>query len=135
MRAILAVGLCLFFCTVAIGQESTEETPAPITVSAELAAERGCLSCHEGIEDFTRGVMMETIQAMGPDLGDPGGTKGLDQAAVQPHSAGREARTCESCHSNPVALGEIIPQQTQLQSQPVRSLDHDLTRIVTEDGR
>ncbi|MCY4153010.1 MAG: hypothetical protein OXE94_12375 [Aestuariivita sp.] len=90
---------------------------------------------------------------------DAGGTKGLDHAAVQPHTAGREARTCESCHNNPkalgygisggrflkgyedgftvdleTALGEIIPQQTQLQSQPVPSLDHDLSRIVTEDG-
>ncbi|WP_422378382.1 hypothetical protein [Roseibium sp.] len=91
---------------------------------------------------------------------DAGGTKGLDHAAVQPHTAGREARTCESCHNNPKALGygisggrfmkgydkgfvvdletatgEIIPQQTQLQSQPVPSLDHDLSRIVTEDGK
>ena len=90
---------------------------------------------------------------------DAGGTKGLDHAAVQPHTAGREARTCESCHDNPKALGygisggrfmkgyedgftvdletakgEIIPQQSQLQSQPVPSLDHDLSRIVTEDG-
>ena len=90
---------------------------------------------------------------------DAGGTKGLDHAAVQPHTAGREARTCESCHNNPkalgygisggrflkgyedgftvdleTALGDIIPQQSQLQSQPVPSLDHDLSRIVTEDG-
>lgn len=91
---------------------------------------------------------------------DAGGTKGLDHAAVQPHTAGREARTCESCHNNPKALGygisggrfmkgydkgfvvdletatgEIIPNQTQMQSQAVPSLDHDLSRIVTEDGK
>ncbi|MEL7527515.1 MAG: cytochrome C [Pseudomonadota bacterium] len=91
---------------------------------------------------------------------DAGGTKGLDHAAVQPHTAGREARTCESCHNNPKALGygisggrfmkgydkgfvvdletatgEIIPKQTQMQSQAVPSLDHDLSRIVTEDGK
>ena len=90
---------------------------------------------------------------------DAGGTKGLDHAAVQPHTAGREARTCESCHNNPKALGygisggrflrgyedgftvdletangEIIPRQTQIQSQAIPSLDHDLSRIVTEDG-
>ncbi len=91
---------------------------------------------------------------------DAGGTKGLDHAAVQPHTAGREARTCESCHNNPkalgygisdgrfmlgyedgftvdlqTALGKIIPRQTQLQSQPVPSLDHDLSQIVTRDGK
>ncbi|MDP5220114.1 hypothetical protein Q5Y75_23230 [Ruegeria sp. 2205SS24-7] len=91
---------------------------------------------------------------------DAGGTKGLDHAAVQPHTAGREARSCESCHNNPKALGygisggrfmngyedgfvvdletadgTIIPNRTQLQSQPVPSLDHDLSRIVTEDGQ
>ena len=90
---------------------------------------------------------------------DAGGTKGLDHAAVQPHTAGREARSCESCHNNPKALGygisggrflqgydkgfvidlkaadgTILPDQYQYQSQPVPSLDHDLSRIVTEDG-
>ncbi|MDJ0686331.1 MAG: cytochrome C [Alphaproteobacteria bacterium] len=90
---------------------------------------------------------------------DAGGTKGLDHAAVQPHTAGREARSCESCHNNPKALGygisdgrfmqgyedgftvdlqtaqgQIIPQQTQMQSQPIPSLDHDLSQIVTRDG-
>ncbi|PRY23235.1 hypothetical protein CLV78_105291 [Aliiruegeria haliotis] len=91
---------------------------------------------------------------------DAGGTKGAEHAAVQPHTAGRLARSCESCHNNPKALGygisggrfmqgyengfivdletasgEIIPQQHQYQSQPVPSLDHDLSRIVTEDGK
>ena len=91
---------------------------------------------------------------------DAGGTKGLDHAAVQPHTAGREARSCESCHNNPKALGygisggrflkgydkgftvdletaqgEIIPKQTQVQSEAIPSLDHDLSQIVTRDGK
>ena len=91
---------------------------------------------------------------------DAGGTKGLDHAAVQPHTAGRLARSCESCHNNPKALGygisdgrflkgyedgfvvdletahgDIIPQQTSMQSQPVPSLDHDLSQIVTREGK
>ena len=90
---------------------------------------------------------------------DAGGTKGLDHAAVQPHTAGREARTCESCHNNPKALGygisggrfmaknatgytidleneagQIIPQQSKVQAQAIPKLDHDLSRIVTEEG-
>ena len=91
---------------------------------------------------------------------DAGGTKGLDHAAVQPHTAGREARSCESCHNNPKALGygimggrfmkgyengftvdletasgQIIPSQTQMQSQAIPSLDHDLSQIVTREGK
>ena len=85
---------------------------------------------------------------------------GLDHAAVQPHTAGRTARTCESCHNNPKSLGygiedgrflqgydegfvvdlltaegEVIPGQTQFQSQPVPDLKWDLSQIVTRDGR
>ena len=91
---------------------------------------------------------------------DAGGTKGLDHAAVQPHTAGRQARSCESCHNNPKALGygigggrfmkgydkgftvdletaggKIIPSRSQVQSPAVPSLDHDLSQIVTRDGK
>jgi hypothetical protein len=86
--------------------------------------------------------------------------KGLDHAAVQPHTAGRQARTCESCHDNPKSLGygiedgrflkgydkgfvvdletaqgQTIPRQTQIQSPAIPSLDHDLSQIVTRDGK
>lgn len=86
--------------------------------------------------------------------------KGLDHAAVQPHTAGRQARSCESCHDNPKALGygiedgrfmqgydkgftvdlatmdgKIIPRQTEMQSEAIPSLDHDLSQIVTRDDR
>ena len=86
--------------------------------------------------------------------------KGLDHAPVQPHTAGRQARSCESCHNNPKALGygiedgrflkgyekgftvdlethdgRIIPKQTKVQSPAIPKLDHDLSQIVTRDGR
>ncbi len=85
--------------------------------------------------------------------------KGMDHAAVQPHTAGREARDCESCHANPktlgygiedgrfllgyekdrivdleTATGEIIPQNTQVQMQGVPKLEHDVSQIVSRDG-
>ena len=84
--------------------------------------------------------------------------KGLDHAAVQPHTAGRKARSCESCHDNPktlgygiedgrflrgydtgfrvdleTAVGQTIPQQSRMQSPAVPGLDHDLSQIVTRD--
>ena len=84
---------------------------------------------------------------------------GLDHAAIQPHTAGRLARDCESCHANPktlgygiedgrflknydkgfivdleTATGEIIPSNRQVQSPAVPGLDHDLSQIVTRDN-
>ena len=86
--------------------------------------------------------------------------KGLDHAAVQPHTAGRQARSCESCHNNPKALGygieggrflngydkgfvvdletergQTIPKNFKVQSQAIPGLDHDLSQIVTRDGK
>ncbi len=86
--------------------------------------------------------------------------KGLDHAAVQPHTAGRQARTCESCHDNPktlgygiedgrfmlgyengfvvglqTATGENIASSARFQSQPIPQLDHDLSQIITRDGK
>ena len=46
--------------------------------------------------------------------------KGLDHAAVQPHTAGREARSCESCHNNPKSLGYGIEGGRFLQGYEVR---------------
>jgi hypothetical protein len=88
------------------------------------------------------------------------GQKGLDMAPVQPHSAGRKARSCESCHSNPKALGygieggrfqtkyaeplyaamddadgNPLAENVQIQIQAVPDLDHDLSKIVTRDGQ
>lgn len=85
---------------------------------------------------------------------------GLDHAAVQPHTAGRLARSCESCHNDPKALGygiedgrflrkyekgfvvdletatgETIPGRTQTQSPAIPSLDFDLSQIVTRDDK
>jgi len=86
--------------------------------------------------------------------------KGLDHAAVQPHTAGRKARSCESCHNNPKTLGygiedgrflkgydkdlvvdletnlgKTIPKQYKVQSLAIPGLDHDLSQIVARDGK
>ena len=103
MRALLSITVVLFFVSAAVAQDQTAEPDDPITVSAELAAEKGCLSCHEGIEDFTQGVMMETIQAMGPDYGDPGG-------CVVCHGGTPSATTVEEAHSgSPGDLADFGP--------------------------
>ena len=84
----------------------------------------------------------------------------IDMAPVQPHSAQRKARTCESCHNNPKALGygisggvfqtryaqpvvedlmdqrtgEIIPARHQVQIQSIPGLDFDWSTIVDSAG-
>jgi hypothetical protein len=84
---------------------------------------------------------------------------GLDHAAVQPHTAGRKARSCESCHDNPKAMGYgiedgrflkgyeqgfvvdletnqgvTIPKQYKVQSQAIPGLEWDLSQIITRDN-
>jgi len=84
---------------------------------------------------------------------------GIDMAPVQPHSAQRKARTCESCHNNPKALGygiaggvfqtrypqdivedlidqktgRVIPKRHQIQVSAIEKLDFDWSTIVKDD--
>ena len=85
---------------------------------------------------------------------------GIDMAPVQPHSAQRKARTCESCHDNPKALGygisggvfqtrypvdivadlidqktgQVIPGRHQIQVPKIADLDYDWSTII-KDGQ
>ncbi len=85
---------------------------------------------------------------------------GLDMAPVQPHSAQRQARTCESCHNNPKALGygisggvfqaryaqpivedlidartgAVIPKRYQIQIEAIPDLTFDWSTIVDSTG-
>ncbi len=88
-----------------------------------------------------------------------GGQLAIDMAPVQPHSATRIARTCESCHSDPKALGygiqdgryqrrypedvfvdlelpdgSVWPEQTQPQIPAIPELNIDWSQIVSRDG-
>lgn len=83
----------------------------------------------------------------------------IDMAPVQPHSAQRKARTCESCHNNPKTAGygigggvfqnqyaqamiaDLMDQRTgepivsnyQTQIEAIPKLDHDLSTIVDKE--
>ena len=84
---------------------------------------------------------------------------GIDHSAVQPHTAGRQARTCESCHDSPKALGfgieggrfmvgsnkdryidltagpngQIIPGKAKVQIPGIPNLPADWSAIIAED--
>jgi hypothetical protein len=91
--------------------------------------------------------------------GSAEGQRALDMAPVQPHTSTRNARTCESCHSDPKALGygiqdgryqrrypenivvdleladgSIWPQETQIQIPAIAELPIDWSMIVNRDG-
>jgi len=94
------------------------------------------------------------------ELGQQRTPLGLDMAPVQPHSAQRKARTCESCHNNPKALGygiaggvfqtryvedvvedlidqktgKPIPRNYQIQIPKIKALDFDWSTII-KDGQ
>ncbi len=83
----------------------------------------------------------------------------IDMAPVQPHSAQRKARTCESCHNNPKAMGygisggvfqtrypvdivedlidqrngKVIPRNYQIQIPKIEALDFDWSTIIVDD--
>lgn len=59
-------------------------------------------------------------QAQVPDGPNGSLVAGTDMSPVQPHTSGRKARTCESCHSNPKALGYGIQN-----GQFMNSMDKD----------
>ena len=93
-RLFFSLFVALFAAGWAVAQEVPEK------VDPAVAQEQGCLSCHEGIEDFTDGVMMETIHAMGPDYNDPGG-------CVVCHGGTPGGLTKEEAHQGtPVDLAE-----------------------------
>ncbi len=84
----------------------------------------------------------------------------IDMAPVQPHTAQRKARTCESCHTNPKVAGlgigngtfgqrqaedivvdlmdattrEIIPAKYSVQIPAIPKLTFDWSQIVTREG-
>ncbi len=94
------------------------------------------------------------------ELGQKRTPLGFDMAPVQPHSAQRKARTCESCHNNPKAQGygisggvfmlrntediivdlidqkngKVIPRNTQIQIPKIGALDFDWSTII-KDGQ
>lgn len=83
----------------------------------------------------------------------------IDMAPVQPHTAQRKARTCESCHANPKTVGlglgggvfgkynedivedlidaktgKVIPKKYQVQIKGIPKLNFDWSQIVRRDG-
>jgi len=94
------------------------------------------------------------------ELGQERTPLAIDMAPVQPHSAQRKARTCESCHNNPKAMGygisggvfqtkypvdivedlivqktgEVIPKNYQIQIPKIEELDFDWPTII-KDGQ
>ena len=99
MKRVLLVGLSVLVM-LAMAQ-------APQKVSPELAKQKGCLSCHEGIEDImppNSGMMMQ-IKAFGAQANDPAG-------CVVCHGGNPQGLTPEEAHSGaPEALKARGPQE------------------------
>ncbi len=93
------------------------------------------------------------------ELGQERTPLAIDMAPVQPHSAQRKARTCESCHNNPKAMGygisggvfqtryvddiiedlidqktgKVIPGRYKIQIPKIEALDFDWSTIIKDD--
>ncbi len=67
--------LSMLFSALLWGGMSLSQGAVPDRVAPEVAAQKGCLSCHEGIEDIREKTsgMMAAISALGRAQGDPAG--------------------------------------------------------------
>ena len=81
LRKFGLAGLMLFSAHY-MAQGTALAQDVPDAVDEALAAEKGCLSCHEGIEQFTDGAMMDAILLAGEDF---------SELAKAHSSCGREA--------------------------------------------
>ena len=97
-----------------------------------------------------------------PDVEGAGkeGQLAIDISPVQPHTIQKEARKCESCHTNPVAMGygieegklyadpskpyivelmtadgKVIPKIYKTQINSIPNLKYDWSRFVSEKGQ
>ena len=87
------------------------------------------------------------------------GQLGIDISPIQPHTTTKEARTCESCHTNPQAMGygieggsiyedpsqeyvvditdaagNVLSKRSQTQINSIPNLTMDWSRFVDEEG-
>jgi len=92
--------------------------------------------------------------------GGPEGQLAIDFSPGQPHTTDHEPRPCESCHLLPKAMGygiaggrlnrqwdqptvvdlmtpdgQVLPERTRPQIEPIKGLVGDWSRFVTEDGQ
>ncbi|RLB77407.1 MAG: hypothetical protein DRH06_03845 [Deltaproteobacteria bacterium] len=123
----------------------------------------GCQVVYTVVDDTGKVIVNNEI-ADAPDeakyVGQEHVPLAIDMAPVQPHTAQRKARTCESCHGNskvaglgigdgtfglgqnkPVVedlidakTGKVIPAKYTVQIPAIPKLDFDWSQIVTRDG-
>ena len=122
----------------------------------------GCQVTYTVIGPDGKAVVNNKI-ALSPDEAKELGQKhiplAIDMAPVQPHTAQRKARTCESCHTNQKTVGlgigggvfgkynenivedlidaktfKPIPKKYQVQIPAIPQLNFDWSQIVTKDG-
>jgi len=99
-------------------------------------------------------------QAQVPDGPNGALVAGTDMSPVQPHTTGAKARTCESCHNDPKALGygiqngefmkgqgkdftldlrnlntgKIVPKTTQVQMKAIEGMNYDWSVVVDRES-
>ncbi len=122
----------------------------------------GCQQIATVIDTNGNPIMTEEIWRTKPFLENGGkeGQRGIDMTPAQPHTVSAEARTCESCHTNPKTLGYGIndgkfmqgytknrytdikdangislSKNPKPQISRIKGLNMDLSQVVTRDGK
>ncbi len=122
----------------------------------------GCQQITTVIGEDGKAIVTEKIWRTKPGLENGGdeGQRGIDMAPVTPHTTSAEARSCESCHTDPKALGyginggkfmhgyntdkftdikdangESLSENQRPQISRIDGLNMDLSQIVTRNGK
>ncbi len=122
----------------------------------------GCQQITTVIGEDGKAIVTEKIWRTKPGLENGGeqGQRGIDMTPVTPHTTSAEARSCESCHTDPKALGyginggtfmkgynkdrytdikdadgNSLSKNQKPQISRVEGLDMDLSQVVTRDGK
>jgi len=88
MRRLISIALFM-----ALGTVGPLQAAVPAKITLETAEEKGCLSCHEGIESIREetSAMLAAIRALGQSQGDPEG-------CVICHGGNPRGLTAEEAH-------------------------------------
>jgi hypothetical protein len=136
----------------------------PLVVNGEHRVSPAIPGCQTTItvigKDGKPLLLNHIFKIPGVEGADSSGQLGIDVSPVQPHTTSKKSRACESCHTNPQAMGygigggtiyanpskgyvvdlqtadgQVLPDSHQVQINPIPNLEVDWSRIVTEDGK
>ncbi len=136
----------------------------PLVVNGENRVSPAVPGCQTTVsvkdKDGNMAMLNHIFKVKHGENGGEDGQLAIDIAPVQPHTTQLKARSCESCHNNPKAMGfginsgdlfyppnedyvmdlldangKVIPKNKDTQFNRIENLNMDWSRFLTENGK